>query len=130
MADGIDRVYGHFPHYPGRAAFWSVLWNGCGRVLYECQADLDKSPKIPGRSTVGSIKLKDVNGDGVITNGGDKDDRTIIGSPFPKFIYGITNTLQYGNFDFSVVGSGSYGNQLLCSPPCTAQLTWMVFSIW
>jgi hypothetical protein len=67
---------------------------------------------IPGRSTVGSIKIKDMNGDGVITYGGDKDDRVIVGNPFPKFIYGITNTLQYGNFDFTVVGSGSYGNQL------------------
>ena len=35
-----------------------------------------------------------------------------IGSPFPKFIYGITNDLKYGNFDFSITGSGSYGNQL------------------
>ena len=25
---------------------------------------------------------------------------------------GITNTLNYGNFDFTVVGSGSHGNQL------------------
>ena len=79
---------------------------------YENQKDLESSPVIPGRSTVGSIKLKDVNGDGVITYGGDKDDRTIIGSPFPKFIYGITNTINYRNFDFSVVASGSYGNQL------------------
>ncbi|HRP33470.1 MAG TPA: TonB-dependent receptor, partial [Agriterribacter sp.] len=27
--------------------------------------------------------------------------------------YGITNTLQYGKFDLSIVGSGSYGNKLL-----------------
>ena len=74
--------------------------------------DLENSPIIPGRSTVGSIKLKDVNGDGVITYGGDADDRAIIGSPFPKFIYGMTNTISYHNFDFSVVISGSYGNQL------------------
>ena len=62
---------------------------------------------------MGSIKLRDINGDGIITNGGDKDDRTIIGSPFPKFVYGITNTLQFGNLDFTIVGSGSYGNQVL-----------------
>jgi hypothetical protein len=81
--------------------------------VYMNAADLQKSPQVPGRSTVGSIKLKDVNGDGIITNGGDRDDRTIIGNPFPKFIYGITNTIQYRNFDFTIVGSGSYGNQLL-----------------
>ena len=37
----------------------------------------------------------------------------ITGSPFPDFTYGITNTINYGNFDFSVVGTGSQGNQLL-----------------
>jgi TonB-dependent starch-binding outer membrane protein SusC len=53
-----------------------------------------------------------VNGDGVITNGGDADDRTIIGNPFPKFTYGLTNTLSYGGWDLSITGSGSQGNQL------------------
>jgi len=77
------------------------------------EEDLNSSPQVPGRSTVGSIKLKDINGDGIITNGGDNDDRTIIGNPFPDFIYGITNNLTYGKFDFSIVGSGSYGNDLL-----------------
>ena len=41
------------------------------------------------------------------------DDRAITGSPFPDFTYGITNTIKYGNWDFSVVGTGSQGNQLL-----------------
>jgi hypothetical protein len=36
------------------------------------QEDLDNSPQVPGRSTIGSIKLVDVNGDGVITRGGEK----------------------------------------------------------
>ncbi|MEJ7739826.1 MAG: TonB-dependent receptor [Chitinophagaceae bacterium] len=112
LADGIDRVYGSF-HITkvGQpfGQFYGIIADG----VYLNAADLDKSPKVPGRSTVGSIKLRDINGDGIITNGGDKDDRTIIGSPFPKFIYGITNTLLYGNFDFTIVGSGSHGNKLL-----------------
>lgn len=112
LAEGIDRVYGSF-HITkvGQpfGQFYGIIADG----VYLNAEDLAKSPKVPGRSTVGSIKLRDINGDGIITNGGDKDDRTIIGSPFPKFIYGITNTLQYGNFDFTIVGSGSYGNKLL-----------------
>ncbi|MDB5249701.1 MAG: TonB-dependent receptor plug [Segetibacter sp.] len=113
LAEGIDRVYGPGGWHITQVGqpfgqFYGLVSEG----MYLNQADLDKSPKIPGRSTVGSIKMKDVNGDGLITYGGDFDDRTIIGSPFPKFTYGIVNTLTYGNFDFSVVGSGSYGNQL------------------
>lgn len=111
LAEGIDRVYGSF-HITKVGEPFGQFYGMIAQGLYMNAADLQKSPQIPGRSAIGTIKLKDVNGDGVITYGGDKDDRAIIGSPFPKFIYGITNTLQFGNFDFTVVGSGSYGNQL------------------
>lgn len=111
LANGIDRVYGSFNITQVGQPFG--MFYGLQKLgHYMNQDDLDKSPVIPGRSTVGSIKLKDVNGDGVITYGGDNDDRTIIGSPFPKFVYGITNTFRYRNWDFTIVGAGSYGNQL------------------
>ncbi|MFT4155918.1 SusC/RagA family TonB-linked outer membrane protein [Parafilimonas sp.] len=111
LADGINRVYGSFNITEVGHPF-GVFYGLQKLGHYMNEDDLEKSPVIAGRSTVGSIKLKDVNGDGEITYGGDDDDRTIIGSPFPKFIYGITNTINYRNFDFSVVASGSYGNQL------------------
>jgi len=111
LAEGIDRVYGSF-HITKVGQPFGMFYGMVSEGMYMNAADLQKSPQIPGRSKVGTIKLKDVNGDGVVTYGGDFDDRTIIGSPFPKFTYGITNTLQYGDFDFSVVTSGSSGNQL------------------
>lgn len=111
LAEGIDRVYGSF-HITQVGKPFGQFYGMISEGMYLNAADLAKSPQIPGRSAVGTIKLRDVNGDGTITYGGNQDDRTIIGSPFPKFTYGITNTLQYGNFDFTVVGSGSYGNQL------------------
>ena len=112
LAEGIDRVYGTF-HITEVGKPFGQFYGLIAEGVYMNAADLAKSPQVPGRSTVGSIKLKDVNEDGKITYGGDQDDRTIIGSPFPKFIYGITNTLEYKNFDFTIIGSGSYGNQLL-----------------
>ena len=114
LANGIDRVYGgdglHITQV-GKpfGQFYGLVADG----LYKNQADLDKSPKIPGRSTIGSIKLLDKNGDGVITYGGDNDDRVITGSPFPKFTYGIVNNFQLGKWDLSITGSGSSGNSLL-----------------
>lgn len=111
LADGIDRVYGTV-HITKVGQPFGQFYGLVADGVYLNVADLAKNPQIPGRSTVGSIKIKDMNGDGVITYGGDKDDRVIVGNPFPKFTYGITNTLQYGNFDFTIVGSGSYGNQL------------------
>lgn len=113
LAPGIDRVYGGTGFHITQVGqpfgqFYGLVKEG----YYQTAEELRTSPIIPGRSAIGTIKFKDVNGDGVITNGGDLDDRTILGSPFPKFTYGITNDLKYGNFDFSITGSGSYGNQL------------------
>ncbi|GAB4017263.1 SusC/RagA family TonB-linked outer membrane protein [Spirosoma koreense] len=113
LAPGIDRVYGGTGFHITQVGkpfgqFYGLVKEG----YYTSAEQLRTSPVIPGRSAIGTIKFKDINGDGVITNGGDADDRTILGSPFPKFTYGITNDLKYGNFDFSITGSGSYGNQL------------------
>lgn len=112
LAEGLDRVYGTF-HITQVGKPFGQFYGLVADGVYMNQQDLDNSPQVPGRSNVGTIKLLDLNKDGIITYGGDNDDRTIIGSPFPKFIYGITNTLQYGRFDLSIVGSGSYGNKLL-----------------
>ncbi|MFN8347520.1 MAG: TonB-dependent receptor [Spirosomataceae bacterium] len=112
LADGIDRVYGTF-HITKVGQPFGQFYGMQGLGLYKNAEDVKNSPIIPGRSAPGTIKFADLNGDGVITNGGDKDDRTIIGNPFPKFTYGIVNNLSYGDWDFSIVGSGSYGNQLL-----------------
>ena len=111
LAPGIDRVYGSF-HITQVGQPFGQFYGLVKEGFYMSKEELASSPIIPGRSAIGTIKFKDVNGDGVITNGGDADDRTIIGSPFPKFTYGITNNLSYGNWDLSIVGSGSQGNQL------------------
>jgi hypothetical protein len=112
LAEGIDRVYGTF-HITKVGQPFGQFYGLQAQGLYMNAEDLRTSPQVPGRSTVGSIKLADQNGDGIITNGGDNDDRVIIGNPFPDFTYGITNNLYYGKFDFSITGSGSQGNQLL-----------------
>lgn len=62
---------------------------------------------------VGDVKYRDVSGpdgmpDGKIT----ADDRTIIGSPWPKWYGGFTNTFSYKGFDVSILITASYGNQV------------------
>ncbi len=111
LADGIDRVYG-FAHITQVGQPFGQFYGLNKLGNYANAEDLANSPKIPGRSTVGSIKLEDVNGDGVITFGGDNDDRTIIGNPFPDFVYGFTNNFNWRNWDASIVASGTHGNEL------------------
>lgn len=57
----------------------------------------------------GDLMFKDLNNDGVIN---DKD-RTFIGNPYPKFMYGLNFSADYLNFDFSLFLQGSYGNKVL-----------------
>lgn len=93
--------------------FYGMVWDG----VYDNQTEYNNSPKALA-SEVGTIKFKDVGGsadhqpDGVVTNGGDNDDRTVIGNPTPDFTYGITNTFSFKNFDLSVAMLGSYGNDV------------------
>lgn len=58
---------------------------------------------------IGDYIFEDLNNDGII----DEKDQTFLGSPLPKFTYGINNTLKYKNFDLSVFLYGSYGNKAM-----------------
>lgn len=58
--------------------------------------------------TTGKLVYEDVNKDGVIT----AEDRKKIGDPNPDFIYGVTNTFIYKNFDLSVFLQGVQGNDV------------------
>jgi TonB-linked SusC/RagA family outer membrane protein len=57
----------------------------------------------------GDIKYEDVFKDGKI----NEKDRTNIGSPMPKFTFGLNNTFKYKNFDLNIFLNGTYGNKLL-----------------
>lgn len=52
----------------------------------------------------GDIRYRDVNNDGKY----DKDnDRDYLGSPTPKFVFGMTNRFSYKNFDLSILNSAT-----------------------
>ncbi len=76
--------------------------------VYKDQADFDSNPKHT-TSQVGTAKFADTNNDGKIT----VDDATIIGNPHPKFVFGMTNTVQYRGFDLSATLTGSVGNDIV-----------------
>jgi TonB-linked SusC/RagA family outer membrane protein len=65
-------------------------------------------PVGPNGAWVGDVKFTDVNGDNTI----DDKDRTLIGNPWPKFTFGINNSVSYKNFDLSIFMQGTYGNQI------------------
>jgi TonB-linked SusC/RagA family outer membrane protein len=93
--------------------FYGYITDG----IFKNQAELDAGPIwAPGtsdRSRVGDIRFKDISGpddvpDGVINS----YDRTIMGSPYPKFYLGMTNNFSYKNFGLSFSITASYGNKV------------------
>jgi TonB-linked SusC/RagA family outer membrane protein len=90
-------------------AFW-----GLTRLGTWSEAEREEAAKFTsyrGSFTMlpGDIKYKDVNGDGAITDA----DRSIIGNGSPKGWGSFSNSLRYGNFDFTFDLQFSYGNDLM-----------------
>lgn len=57
-------------------------------------------------TTLGDVRFKDINGDGRI----NADDRTKIGSPWPDFQGGWTNTMRFQGIDLTAFFQFSQGN--------------------
>ena len=56
----------------------------------------------------GDVIFMDLNNNGTIDDG----DKTFIGDPHPDVTYGVSVTLGYKGFDFSLTGYGVAGNQI------------------
>ncbi len=88
--------------------------------VYSTQAEVDadnaRAEELHGsgaayqeNAQAGDIRFIDVDGDGWITDG----DKTMIGSPIPKMIFGLNLGTSYKGFDLSANLSGVYGNKIL-----------------
>jgi TonB-linked SusC/RagA family outer membrane protein len=77
--------------------------------LYRSAEELASQPK-DGSSVVGSVRYKDIDGNGIIEA---VKDFTVIGNAQPDFTYGLTNTFGYKNFDLNVLVVGSQGGQIM-----------------
>jgi TonB-linked SusC/RagA family outer membrane protein len=77
--------------------------------------------KYTGNATpkAGDRLYKDVSGNGSFTTA---EDRTIIGSAQPDFIFGLTNSFQYKDLALSFVIQGSVGNDVINNNRQTLEL--------
>ncbi|WP_417875792.1 SusC/RagA family TonB-linked outer membrane protein [Winogradskyella sediminis] len=55
----------------------------------------------------GDARYEDINNDGEI----DSEDLSVIGNAQPDFIFGFSNTMKFGNLDFSFVLTGQKGGE-------------------
>jgi TonB-dependent starch-binding outer membrane protein SusC len=90
-------------------SFWGLVTDGLFRTQEELAASKPQfGYKVNETETwLGDIRFKDINNDGKV----DAQDMTFIGSPLPKFTWGMTNSLNYRDFDFSIFFQGSQGGK-------------------
>jgi len=84
--------------------FYGFVANG----IFQSQAEVDAHATQNGNTAPGDIRFRDLNNDGIV----DDSDKTFIGSPIPEFTYGFSVNLNYENFDFSLQGNGTSGNDI------------------
>jgi len=84
--------------------FYGYVYDG----VFMNDAELAAGPR-EASSLIGTVRMKDLNGDGIITFA----DRTFIGNPNPKALFGFTNDFSYKQFDLSMVMSGELGRDMI-----------------
>lgn len=77
--------------------------------IYQNATELANQPKY-GTSIVGSVRYKDIDGNGTIEA---VKDFTVIGNSQPDFTFGLTNTFGYKNFDLNILIVGTVGGQIM-----------------
>jgi TonB-linked SusC/RagA family outer membrane protein len=109
LSVGLD---GNDVQYPGQhiikkglalGEFFGYINDG----IFKTQAEVDAAPAQDGKA-VGMLRFRDIDGDGKIT---DKD-RTNLGSPLPKFTFGLNTNITYGKFDLNMFWDSKVGQKI------------------
>jgi len=90
------------------SSFYGMVTEGVFRSVEEADAAPTQFGNRSLYNQPGRLRYKDLNNDGIV-NG---DDVTFIGNPHPKFTYGINLTTRYKGFDFTMLLTGVYGNDI------------------
>jgi len=104
--------------YVGQGYAYGVFWEVPQLGVFADQQEINNYTyidKTTGVSTLiqptakpGDIKYKDVNGDGKV----DINDRTVIGSPHPKFTLGLGFDITYKNWSLNIFTNAVYGKDV------------------
>ena len=92
--------------------FWGYKTDG----IFQNQQEIDEW-RAAGKGFLqsdpqpGDVRYVDVNPDGVIND----DDKVNLGNGIPDFTLGLNLGFNYKGFDFSIVGNGAFGQQIVQS---------------
>ena len=88
--------------------FWLIPTDGLFRTDNEVATHVKDGNLIQPNAKPGDIRFVDSNGDGTIND----SDRIYMGSPFPTFTFGLTGSVAYKDWDFSLSTQGVFGNKI------------------
>lgn len=113
LADGQEYIDGGTAEFRRRSQVGDPINAFFGYEVvgvYQTNEEVLNDPIAVQNSLVpGDLKYRDQNDDGVIND----DDRVVLGSYLPTFMYGGNIGVSYKNFDLSVNVSGQTGNKIL-----------------
>ncbi len=85
-------------------AYYLYQWDG----IFQSQDEIDKSPTQPVTPRPGDLKIRDIDGNGIIND----QDRTRVDGKYPSFQYAMNMGLTFRQFDFSAQLYGSAGQKI------------------
>ncbi|MDR1336338.1 MAG: TonB-dependent receptor [Tannerella sp.] len=104
----LGQIWGYVAD--GRYAASEFVRNGNAWTLADPVNNVDNSTLAGNAWGPGAVKLKDLDGDHIITVDGD---RQVIGNTMPKATGGFTVNAEYRGFDLNANFNYSYGNDVL-----------------
>lgn len=84
--------------------FYGYETNGIFQNAKQVEGSAQRETAVPG-----DVRYKDQNHDDIL----DDNDRVMIGSPWPDFVYGLTLGAAWKGFDFNLFLQGSQGNEVM-----------------
>ena len=114
IGDGNEAIFGGAVGISGLLGSRTIVGESIGHYygyktvgVFQNAEQLANTPK-RGPEVVGDLIFQDTNGDGVVNN----NDRVILGSPIPDFIFGFNLGFDYKGFDFGADFNGTVGNEV------------------
>jgi TonB-dependent starch-binding outer membrane protein SusC len=92
-------------------SFYGYVTDGIFKSYQEVAASAQYEPNknlFEQTTKPGDFRFKDLNGDHKIT----AEDRTYLGSPLPKFVFGVPLSVGYKEFDLNIFFQGQTGNKI------------------
>ncbi|SEL04789.1 TonB-linked outer membrane protein, SusC/RagA family [Olivibacter domesticus] len=119
LGTGSQQIFGGRPTHHGAnatvtqagwpvGAFYLIKTAGIFQSQEEVEAHNVNGQLIQPNAKPGDIRFTDANGDGRI----DQNDRQYVGSPAPKFSFGLGGNAQWKNIDINLFFQGTYGNKI------------------